>query len=300
MFLQPPFLKKNDKVAIVATAKNFNKKELEAAIRIIASWGLQVVEGESLYKKYHQFAGTDQDRAEDLQSALDDPEIKAIFCARGGYGTTRIIDEISFKKISHHPKWVIGFSDVTVLHAELQKNKIQSIHGIMPASFGKKEYGISIEKLKDTLFGKKVNYEVSPHKFNLKGKGIGKLVGGNLSIICSIIGTESELKTKGTILFIEDVGENLYRIDRMIGQLKRAGILKSLSGLIVGHFNNMEDNEIPFGRSSYEIIAEAVQEYDYPVCYGFPAGHTAHNLPLVLGAETSLTVTKEKVLIKHK
>ncbi|HWZ22477.1 MAG TPA: LD-carboxypeptidase [Cytophagaceae bacterium] len=300
MYIKPPFIKKNDKVAIIATAKNFDKKELVAAIKNIKSWGLEVIEGKHLYKKHHQFAGTDLERTEELQWALDDSEIKAVFCARGGYGTAKIIDEISFKKIIKHPKWVIGFSDVTVLHAQLQKNKMQSIHGVMPILFGQKDYKLSVEKLKEAIFGKEIRYKILPNKLNREGEATGKLIGGNLSIICSLIGTSSEMNTKDKILFLEDVGENLYRIDRMIVQLKRAEKLKMLSGLIMGHFTAIEDNEIKFGKTAYEIIADAVKEYSYPVCFGFPAGHEADNLPLILGAELSLAVSKKGVNVNIK
>ncbi len=295
MFIKPPFLKRKDKVALVATAKNFDKKELSNAIEILKSWGLEVVEGVSLYRKYHQFAGDDADREEDLQWAMDDNSIKAIFCARGGYGTVKIIDNISFKTIVKHPKWVVGFSDVTVLHAQLQKHKIQSIHGVMPILFGKKGYELSVAKLKDTLFGKAIKYDFPTHKLNREGQAKGSLVGGNLSILCSLLGTPSELKTKGRLLLIEDVGENLYRIDRMMVQLKRAGVLKGISGLMVGHFTTMEDNEVGFGKTAYEIIFDAVKEYDYPVCFGFPAGHEADNLPVVLGAACILNVSEVAV-----
>lgn len=298
MYIRPPFLKKNDRVAIVATAKNFDKEELAAAIQSFKSWGLEVVEGKWLYEKYHQFAGSDSARKEDLQWALDDSTIQAVFCARGGYGTAKIIDTIDFKKMLKHPKWVVGFSDVTVLHAQLQVNKIQSIHGVMPILFGQKGYKLSIEKLRDVLFGKKSSYEIVSNKLNREGEATGKLIGGNLSIICSLIGTSSEVNTKGKILLLEDVGENLYRIDRMVVQLKRAGKLKVLAGLVVGHFTAIEDNKINFGKTAYEIIADAVKEYNYPVCFGFPAGHEADNLPLVLGAEQTLTVLKKAVFIK--
>ena len=300
MYIKPSFLNKNDKVAIIATAKNFDKKELTEALKKIKSWGLKVAEGKSLYKKYHQFAGNDVERAADLQWALNDPEIKAVFCARGGYGTAKIIDTIDFKKVARNPKWVIGFSDVTVLLSQLQKNKVQSIHGIMPILFGQEGYELSIEKLRELLFGKEISYKIKPAKWNREGEAIGKLTGGNLSIICSLQGTPSEINTKNKILFLEDVGENLYRVDRMVGQLKRTGSLKSLSGLIVGHFTGMEDNKIKFGKTAYEIIAEAVKEYNYPVCYGFPAGHEADNFPLVLGAESKLSVLKKTVTFKFK
>ena len=297
MYKEPSFLKQNDKVAIIATAKNFDKKELAASITLLRSWGLAVVEGKNLYKKYNQFAGNDQERETDLQEMLDNPEIKAIFCARGGYGTARIIDNIVYKKFLKNPKWIIGFSDVTVLHAALQKLKMQSIHGIMPLLFGTKEYEASVQKLKEVLFGKKLFYTIASNPLNKTGNSSGILTGGNLSIINSLIGTDCEVKTKNKILLLEDVGENLYRVDRMMVQLKRAGVLKSLSGLIIGHFTAMEDNTVKFGKNAYEIIADAVKEYNYPVCYDFPAGHEPDNMPLILGAKVTLSVTKKTVLI---
>ncbi len=298
MYIKPPFLKKNDKVAIIATAKNFDKKELQPSIEILKAWGLKVVEGENLYKREHQFAGSDNERSSDLQWALDDSSIKAVFCSRGGYGTARIIDSVDFKKVKKHPKWIVGFSDVTTLHAQFQKNKIQSIHGVMPVLFGQKAYKPSVQKLKDVLFGEKVKYEITAHKLNKEGIAKGKLTGGNLSIICSLLGTPSAINTKSKILFIEEVGENLFRVDRMMNQLKRAGMLKSLSGLLVGHFTNMEDNTVKFGKNAYEIVADTVKDYDYPVCYGFPAGHEADNLPLVFGADTTMHSVKSTMKSK--
>ncbi len=293
MYKEPDFLKKNDKVALIATAKNFEKKELEASVKMLQSWGLEVIAGAHLYEKYNQLAGTDQQRLEDLQWALDTKEIKAVFCARGGYGTGRIIDGVSWKKFSKSPKWVIGFSDVTVLHAQLHNNSTKSIHGIMPLLFGMKGYETSVKKLKELLFGKAMGYKITAHPLNRPGETKAVLAGGNLSILCSIMGTSSETSFKNKILFLEDVGENLYRVDRMIVQLKRAGIFKSLAGLVVGHFTDMEDNPVKFGKTAYEIIAEAVGEYKYPVCYGFPAGHEPDNLPLIFGSEITLSVQKK-------
>jgi muramoyltetrapeptide carboxypeptidase len=293
----PDFLKKKDKVAIIATAKNFDRKVMAAAVKQLQNWGLEVIEGKHLYKTDHQFAGTDKQRLEDLQWALDEKEIKAVFCARGGYGTARIIDEVDWKKFVKSPKWVIGFSDVTTLHAQIQKNKVKSIHGLMPISFSTKGYEPSLKKLQQLLFGQILQYKILSNELNRIGAIEAELTGGNLSIICSLIGTDSEIKTENRILFIEEVGENLYRVDRMMNQLKRAGFLKSLSGLIVGHFTDMEDNPVKFGKNAYEIIAEAVKEYKYPVCYGFPAGHEADNFPLVLGAEVKLSVQKKYTTI---
>jgi muramoyltetrapeptide carboxypeptidase len=289
----PVFLKKKDKVALIATAKNFEKKELVQALAVLRQWGLEVVEGPHLYEHHHQFAGTDEQRLQDLQWAFDDVEIKAIFCARGGYGTARIIDELKVRKFKKNPKWVIGFSDVTTLHGRLQQSGIQSIHGVMPVQFSQAGYTSSIEKLKAVLFGKKLSYKTSPHALNRIGTTTGVLTGGNLSIVCASIGTASEVNTKNKILFLEDVGENLYRIDRMMVQLKRAGVLKALGGLLVGHFSAMEDNKVKFGQDAYSIIADAVKEYHYPVVYGFPAGHEPENLPLILGASVKMSCTSQ-------
>lgn len=293
----PNFLKKGDKVAIIATAKNFEKKELETSIRILQSWGLEVVLGKNLYKKENQFAGTDPQRLEDLQWALDTKDIKAIFCARGGYGTARIIDGVDWSGFIKAPKWLIGFSDVTVLLSEIQLQKIQCIHGPMPILFATKGYELSLKKLQETLFGKAINYKITPQSINRMGEATGELTGGNLAILCSLLGTPSQVDTKNKILFIEDVGENLYRVDRMMVQLKRAAVLESLAGLIVGHFTAMEDNAVRFGKSAQGIIADAVSEYKYPVCYGFPAGHEPDNLPLILGTEIRLSVKKTYCLI---
>lgn len=298
MFKRPPFLNSNDSVALIATAKSFAKSELKPAITILKSWGLKVIEGPSIYKTHHQFAGTDEERSSDLQWALNDKTIKAIFCIRGGYGTARIIDNIDFKTFAKNPKWVIGFSDVTTLHASIQLQKIQSIHGVMPILFQTKEYATSIKKLKAAVFGEEITYKIPTHALNRTGEINAILVGGNLSIVCSLIGTTNAINTKDKILFIEDVGENLYRIDRMINQLKRAGMLASLKGLIVGHFTAMEDNKVKFGKTAYEIIAEAVKGYTYPVCYDFPAGHEPENMPIFFGATISLSCQKKYATLK--
>lgn len=292
VYKKSPFLKKNDKVALIATAKVFAKKDLSPALALLKNWGLEVVLGPNCYAASHQFAGTDEQRKSDLQWALDDSKIRAIFCIRGGYGTNRIIDGINVEKFSKSPKWVVGFSDVTILHAALQKNAYQSIHGPMPIQFGTKAYKNSLTALKDTLFGKVQTYKVKAHPLNRLGDAQGVLMGGNLSILCSMIGTASALDTNKAILFIEDVGEDLYRLDRMMIHLKRSGWLKSLSGLIVGHFTAMEDGIPNFGKSSYEIIQEATQEYQYPVCFDFPAGHEPDNMPLIFGKKVQLKVRK--------
>jgi muramoyltetrapeptide carboxypeptidase len=300
MLIRPPYLQKNDKVAIVATAKAFSFNELEAGIKSLEAWGLQVVKGKNLYKAHHQFAGNDEERLHDLQTALDDHSIKAILCVRGGYGTNRIIDKVNFKKFLKNPKWIIGFSDVTVLHAHLHQKKIQTIHSLMPIQFGKPVYQKSLGTLKDALFGKQVKYITRSYKLNRAGNASALVVGGNLSILTSLIGTPSDVDTKGKILFIEDIGEYLYRLDRMILQLKRAGKLSKLKGIIVGHMTDMLDNDIPFGKTANEIIAEAVKEYKYPVCFNFPTGHEPQNFAMLCGREAQLKVGSDKVELKFK
>ncbi|MBO9702315.1 MAG: LD-carboxypeptidase [Sporocytophaga sp.] len=295
---KPDFLKVGDVVGIVATAKNFLPEELNAGIEIIKNWGLEVRIGKNCYKHYHQFAGKDEERVSDLQEFLNDKEIRAIVCARGGYGTSRIIDDINFSTFEDHPKWVAGFSDVTVLLNHLNSIGYQSIHSSMPVVFGKNHNQHAIQTLRDTLFGRVNSIHFPFHELNRVGNSEGLIVGGNLSILVSLIGTTSDISTEDRILFLEDVGENLYRIDRMMVQLKRAGKLDKLKGLIVGHFSDMSDNTVPFGKSAFEIIADAVKEYKYPVGYNFPAGHESDNRAFILGAKYNLSVEfKESVVV---
>jgi muramoyltetrapeptide carboxypeptidase len=238
------------------------------------------------------FSGTDEERLADLQQMLDDKSVNAVMCARGGYGITRIIDKINFKKIVKRPKWIVGFSDVTVLHAHLYSNyRIASLHAPMAGAFNdggaQNEY---VGSLWDTLTGKPSKYEVPSHEFNKKGNAKGELVGGNLALLAHISGTVSDFKTKNKILFLEDVGEYLYNIDRMMYQLKRNGKFDKLSGLIIGGFTDMKDTERPFGKSVYEIIHEIVKEFDFPIAFGFPVSHGKENYALKIGVEYDLTV----------
>ena len=296
----PPFLKKKDKVAIVATAKNFDPKAIQGAIKILESWGLEAVEGKFLYKKHFQFAGNDKERAHDFQEMLDDDAIKAILCVRGGYGTNRIIDQINFKKFYKKPKWIVGFSDITVLHSHVHKKNIETVHALMPTQFGKQEYRTSIGTLKDALFGNQLKYIIKSHKLNRIGNTSAQVVGGNLSILCSLIGTSSDINTKGKILFVEEIDEYLYKLDRLVIQMKRAGKLDKLKGIVVGHMTDMKDNDISFGKNANQIIADAIKEYKYPACYNFPAGHESPNFSLILGREANLKVGNEKVEVKFK
>jgi muramoyltetrapeptide carboxypeptidase len=296
MFQRPPFLKEKDQVAVIATAKRFSPDQLETGLRTLETWGLKVRPGKNIYKEHHQFAGTDKERLKDLQQALDNKNIKAIFCVRGGYGTNRIIDQVDLKLFRQSPKWVSGFSDVTVLHCLLQKAGFQSIHSTMPILF-RKDSPDSLESLRKTLFGEKIQYEIKTDPLNKKGKCEGILIGGNLSILQSMIGTKTDFDSRKKILFIEEIDEYLYRIDRMMIHLKRAGRLKNLSGLVVGHFTDVKDNEAAFGRNVKEIILESVKEYSFPVCFNFPAGHEKENMALRFGAKVSLDIVREKSML---
>ncbi|MBE7441001.1 MAG: LD-carboxypeptidase [Flavobacteriales bacterium] len=290
---KPQPLSKGDKIALISTARKITLQEIEPAISILKLWGLEPVFGKNLFKINHQFAGTTEDRIADLQETLDNPEIKAILCVRGGYGTVQLIDGIDFSTFKKQPKWIIGYSDITVLHNHINKNfGVSTLHATMPINFttNTKE---ALESLKETLFGALPIYTTENHQLNRLGEATGELVGGNLSIIYSLTGTPSQLDTKGKILFLEDLDEYLYHIDRMMMNLKRVGMLTNLKGLIVGGMSDMKDNTVPFGKSALEIIFDAVKEYHYPVCFDFPAGHVNDNRSLIMGSEVNLVVDKD-------
>ncbi|MFN7012888.1 MAG: LD-carboxypeptidase [Bacteroidia bacterium] len=285
----PTYLKKGDKIGIVATARKISEAELAPALRIIEEKGLIPVLGKNLLRGYHQFSGTDAERCEDLQNMLDDDSIKAIIVARGGYGTVRIIDSVDFTKFKQHPKWIVGYSDITVLHSHIHNMlSIATLHATMPINFLHDTY--ATETLFKALFGEKIFYEFEAHPLNRKGSVKGQVVGGNLSLLYALNGSVSDLNTDGTILFIEDLDEYLYHIDRMMMNLKRSGKLAHLKALIVGGMSDMKDNTIPYGKTAEEIIAEHVAEFNYPVCFGFPAGHIKNNYALKLGADGKLCI----------
>lgn len=295
----PEFLKKGDKVAIVCPA-SYIKGDIEVALAVLNSWGLDVEVGKSVTSQFHQFAGTDELRRRDLQAALDNPEIKAIFAARGGYGTVRIIDQLDFRKFKKHPKWIVGFSDITVLHSHLHnKAGVCSIHGQMPKAFSESTQA-AITSLKNALFGKKKDFKYSQTTFpNRSGKGEGRLIGGNLAILHSILSSPSDGKYDNKILFIEDVGEQHYNIDRMLWTLKRAGKLVKLQGLIVGGFTSLKDSDPPFGQRFEEIIMDKVSEYNFPVCFDFPSGHIDNNHSLIFGKKIQLSVKDKETSINY-
>ncbi len=288
---KPSNLKQGDKVVILSTARKISEAEIAPAIKVLERWGLSVVLGANLFNEDDQFSGTTAQRTSDLQKALDDESIKAIFCARGGYGTVKIIGELDFTNYINNPKWLVGYSDVTVLHNHINQNfNIETLHATMPINFTTNT-NESLESLKNALFGESLVYEFATHKMNVSGVAEGEVVGGNLSIVYSLTGTNSQINTKGKILFIEDLDEYLYHVDRMMMNLKRAGVLNDLSGFIVGGMSDMNDNTIPYGKTALEIILEAVKEYDYPVCFGFPAGHIDDNRALIMGGGAILNVS---------
>jgi len=294
MIKQPQYLKKGDKIAIVCPAKKL-KSSIEPAIAQLEQWGLEVLKGESVSTAYHQFAGEDALRAADMQTFLDDPEIKAIICGRGGYGTIRIIDMLDFTQFNQNPKWLIGFSDITILLSHLLASEnTQSIHGQMPGTF-EDATEESLETLRKALFGEEHSFNVISSFPNRSGNAEGILIGGNLSLLVAIEGSSSEMDYTDKILFLEDVGEYEYALDRMMRTLKRSGKLSKLRGLIVGAFNEIKTEDIPFGQTVEEVIWEVVKEYDYPVGFNFPVGHIEDNRALVLGKKMSLSINRQHV-----
>ena len=303
---QPPFLRRGDCVGITSPAGFINAQELKPAIDVIKSWGYKVKLGSAIGRRDFTRGGTDAERAADLQRMLDDPSINAIMCARGGYGSIRIVDRLDWKRFMLKPKWLIGFSDVTVLHSHIHaKCKVASIHSKMCNSFPDdwtKAEPIQVQtinSIRDALSGKPMQYTAKPGAANRKGTCEGVLIGGNLRLLETLAGSASDIKTSGKILFVEDTGEYLYSIDRMFWNLKRTGKLENLSGLIVGGFNVKPDDEgEEFGRTLEEIVLEKVQEYRYPVCFDFPVGHQRANFALKCGVKHVLNVSSEEVLLK--
>ena len=292
----PKLLVPGDTVAIVSTARKVSSKELEAASSLLENWGLKTVLGKTIEAEDNQFAGNDNLRASDFQEMLDNPEIKAIWCARGGYGTVRIIDQLDFTKFKNTPKWVIGYSDITVLHSHIHNMGIETLHAQMPVDIESKTEA-SRSSIKKALFGEEYTITIPSEKNDRVGTVSGQLVGGNLSILYSLCGSPSALNTNGKILFIEDLDEYLYHIDRMTQNLKRNGMFVHLKGLIVGGMSQMNDNAIPFGKTATEIILDVCKDYDFPIAFNFPAGHLDDNRALILGREVILEVNNKKVIL---
>jgi len=291
--IAPPFLQAGQRVAIVAPARKISTAEVEFARQTLQGWGLDVVLGESIDAAHHQFAGDDALRRRDFQHQLDDPGIRAILCARGGYGTARLLDELDFRAFADQPKWIAGFSDITVLHSHLLRLGYQSIHGVMPVLFGQEGGAAALASLHAALFGESLACQAPAHPLNRPGTATGELVGGNLSLLQTVTGTASQASFAGRILFLEDLDEYLYHIDRMLLHLHRSGQLVGLAGLAVGHFSQMRDNAVPFGHPAYEIIDHYAQRYGFPVGYNFPIGHEPTNEAVVVGRRVTLVVGPE-------
>ena len=302
MITLPPYLKKGDTIGIVAPAGFMPLEKMETCVNTLQDWGYTVKLGATTHSNSsNYFSGTDEERLNDLQEMLDDKEVNAILCARGGYGVSRIIDRLSFKKFKKHPKWIVGFSDITVLHAHIySKYGIASLHAPMAAAFNDGGFSnVYIESLKNALEGLPANYECAVHEFNKPGTAEGELIGGNLTLLAHLIGTASDVKTKNKILFIEDIGEYLYNADRMFLQLKRSGKLDKLAGLIIGGFSDMKDTERPFGKRVQEIIYDHIKEYHYPICFNFPVSHEKENYALKIGGTYSLHVHSDGVKLEE-
>lgn len=296
----PKFLDEGSTIGIVSPAGKIDYETIHFAEKFLEGMDYKVVVGHHADNAFHQFAGNDEHRAADLQMMLNRNDIDAIFCARGGYGTVRIIDRLDFTHFLENPKWIVGYSDITVLHARLQNQlRVASVHGAMPKNFPEKSKDdddiVSLFKL---LHGELPDYTLKANELNRCGEAEGLLIGGNLSLIQSLRSTPYDAEPHGKILFIEDVSEYLYHIDRMMQNLKLSGFLKQLSGLIVGQFTDMKDNEVEFGQTVCEIIKEAVKDYDYPVVFDFPAGHGNINMPLVFGKRIMMSVDNNQVRIK--
>lgn len=307
--MKPQYLKSNDKVAIVAPSGRVFPNEIEDGLNLIKNWGLDPVLSENLfsdhYHAYH-YAGNDTQRAADFQKALDDDEIKAIWCARGGYGAVKILDRLNWENFFKSPKWIIGYSDITVFHNHINNHDVPTIHGITTKRLNTDYTEQTFISLKKALFGDRLSYEIPPHDFNKIGNVKGKLLGGNLSIIYSLAGSRSFINDNDIILFIEDWNENWYHVDRMMMNLKRTGLLSKIKGLIVGSFTKMdiEDENLqfnsPFDLTTYEVIRQIMQEFDIPVAYQFPAGHIGDNRALAMGSTISLEVNKNSVILNFE
>ena len=302
----PPYLKKGDTIAICSPAGFITLGDCEVAIKMIESWGLTVKVGISIGKKDFTFGGTDEERRSDFQQMLDDENVKAIMCARGGYGIVRIIDKLDFSNFVNKPKWIMGFSDATVLHSHINKNfGIATIHSKMCNSFVDPAIAESIQletldSIRKCLIGEKIIYNVPLNPNNKIGIGKGTLVGGNLKTLESLAASMSDINTKNKILFVEDTGEYLYSIDRMFYNLKRSGKLDKLAGLIVGGFKIKKDDEIDaFGKTLEQIVLEKVSEYNYPVCFDFPVGHQKNNSALKCGVKHLLSVSTDKSILEE-
>lgn len=298
--IQPSHLRQGDTIGIVCPSGYIPLEKIQVCIQTLEKWGYKVKLGTTVGAKKDSFSGTDQQRAEDLQTMLDDSSIKAILCARGGYGASRIIDTINFNRFNEQPKWVIGFSDITVLHAAILQQNCMSIHGPMAAAFAKGEAGEPyIQSLKQVLEGQSTSYTIPANSMNSLGVVKAKMVGGNLCMLAHLIGSKNAMDTNGKILFLEDVGEYHYNIDRLLIQCKNAGLFDHLAGLVIGGFTDLKDPSSDFGASAYEIIKEHILGYTYPICFDFPISHGLSNFAIKQGQVYELAISGQEVSLKE-
>jgi muramoyltetrapeptide carboxypeptidase len=302
--IQPDYLKAGDTVAILAPSgilRNRNT-EVEQAKSLLESWNLNVVVGQHVFSQDNHFAGTDTERCEDFQKALDDPKISAIWCARGGYGTVRILDKLDYSGFKKHPKWIIGYSDITALHNQVHNEGFESLHALMCVSLSedKDEIEASISSFKDAIFGKPIHYILAGSNYNKVGEVTAPVVGGNLTILHTMLGSNASIDTSGKILFIEEIGEYKYHIDRMLQSLKRAGYFENCKGVIVGDMSKMRKNTTPWGKPIEQLILDVLAEYDFPVVFNVPAGHEKDNRALILGRQATISIGLDKSTIVFK
>ena len=299
--IQPPYLKAGDTVAIVAPAGILKHRtdEIEKAKKLLESWGLNTIVGKNVFNQAYHFAGSDEERRDDIQKAMDDPKIAAIWCARGGYGTVRILDKLNYEKFKKHPKWIIGYSDITALHNQVNLEGFESLHAMMCTSLQDDNESIkeTISTFKDALFGKPLAYTLSGSKNNRTGTASGQLVGGNLTILHTMLGSKTSLNTSGKILFIEEIGEYEYHIDRMLQSLKRAGYFDNCKGVIVGDISKVRRNTTAWGTSVEQLIIDALSEYNFPIAFNMPAGHEKDNRAMIFGRTIQLKVEKNQSTI---
>jgi muramoyltetrapeptide carboxypeptidase len=289
--VSPPFLVPGDNIGLVAPGRKVSAQDVREAQKIFESWEWNIIPAQNLHSNRHNYlAGSDVERTSDFQQMIDDPDIKAIICARGGYGTTRILDDLDFSSLVKNPKWIVGFSDVTALHLKLINLGIYSVHGTMPILFSKPESKTSIENLRSILLGQSVPISAQPNKHNRYGMATAPVIGGNLSLIVDAIGTGNDLDTAGKILVLEEIDEYMYKVDRMLIHLKRARKLDNLAGLVIGYMTDIKEPEISFGEVVEKVITSKVADKTFPVAFNFPIGHENPNYPWVHGATMTLTV----------
>ena len=297
----PPYLQKGSTIGITCPAGAVNSEEMQPMFAQLEAWGFNLKIGKTIGTSFNKFSATDADRLADLQSLLDDDAIEAVFFGRGGYGVVRILDQIDFTQFKQKPKWLLGYSDITAFHSHLNNQmKISSIHAHMGGGYKPNDFdALSTQSIFDVITGKPIHYVIPAHAMNRVGVAKGELVGGNLALLSDLVGTDSDIHTQGKILFIEDIGEYKYNIDRMLWQLLRAGKLSQLAGLIVGGFTDTQDNPVPFGMTEYEIVWEKVKDFSYPVCFDFPVGHQARNMALKVGMQYQLAIENNQVVLEE-